>query len=154
MKQQGFTLVELMITVAIIGILAAVAIPNYQQYIARTQVTEAVNVIGGLKIEFTHHYGVTGACPQNNADGFLTATEYQGKYVNKVDFGGSITSVVGSTCSMTATFKNTGIYPSLAGKTIIIAMTLSPTTGASQWEVRQSITQGTVPIELLPTSLR
>lgn len=47
--QKGFTLIELMIVVAIIGILAAIAIPAYSNYITRSQVTEAVNLAGGLK---------------------------------------------------------------------------------------------------------
>ena len=59
------------------------------------------------------------------------------KYVEKVDFGGALASVTDSSCSLTATFKSTGVYPGLSGKTIIVAMTIQ-STGASQWEVRQS----------------
>lgn len=151
--QTGFTLIELMIVVAIIGILSAVALPAYQEYIARAQVTEAINIISGLKIEYTSAYGETGSCPVNGADGFDLATNYSGKYVEKVDFGGALASVTDSSCSLTATFKSTGVYPGLSGKTIIVAMTIQ-STGSSQWEVRQSITNGTVPPNLLPTTLR
>jgi type IV pilus assembly protein PilA len=151
--QTGFTLIELMIVVAIIGILSAVALPAYQEYIARAQVTEAVNIITGLKIDFTTAYGVTGVCPVNGADGFDAATYYEGKYVEKVEFGGALAYLANSTCHLTATFKTTGAHPGLIGKTIIFAMTVGPT-GSSQWEIRQSMTQGTVPVTLLPTSLR
>jgi type IV pilus assembly protein PilA len=152
-SHSGFTLIELMIVVAIIGILAAVALPAYQDYIARAQVTEAINIMTGLKIELTTAYGETGVCPINGADGFGAPTYYEGKYVEKVDLGGLLASVAGSTCSMTATFKSSGAHPGLSGKTVVIAMTVAAS-GASQWEVRQSITQGTVPARLLPTSLR
>ncbi len=151
--QTGFTLIELMIVVAIIGILSAVALPAYQEYIARAQVTEAINIISGLKIEYTSAYGETGSCPVNGADGFDLATNYSGKYVAKIDLGEALASVPNSSCSLTATFKSTDVYPGLSGKTVIVAMTIQ-STGSSQWEVRQSITNGTVPPNLLPTTLR
>ncbi len=149
----GFTLVELMIVVAIIGILAAVAIPSYQQYIARAEVVEAVNLLAGLKVDVVGSYGELGICPANNTNGFGAATEYKGKYIDKIEFSGPLVYLPNSLCTMTATFSNTNVHVGLSGKTIIITMELLPS-GISQWQVRQSVTLGTVPAPLLPTSLR
>ncbi len=66
MKQQGFTLIELMIVVAIIGILAAIAIPQYQNYVARSQVAEAFNLFGTIKTAIGVYYNIEGKFPTSN----------------------------------------------------------------------------------------
>ena len=66
--QQGFTLIELMIVVAIIGILAALALPAYQDYTGRAQFSESLTVAGGLKTDVLDYVGQHGACPANATD--------------------------------------------------------------------------------------
>jgi type IV pilus assembly protein PilA len=81
--QKGFTLIELMIVVAIIGILAAIAIPAYQDYTIRAQVTEGLNLAGDLKAAVGETFANTGEWPvDNNAVG-ITAVK-SGKYVTGV----------------------------------------------------------------------
>lgn len=65
-KQQGFTLIELMIVVAIIGILAAVALPAYQDYTIRAKVTEAIGIAAAAKTAVSEHVISRGAWPTNN----------------------------------------------------------------------------------------
>ena len=151
--QNGFTIIELMITVTILGILMSIAIPTYQDFIARAQVMDAVNSIAGLKADFTSSYSTTGVCPVNGVGGFGSPTSYEGKYISKIDFSGSLFYIPNSTCTLTATFKTSDISVYLNGKKIIITMSQT-NSGASQWEVRQNITQGTVPPRLLPSTLR
>jgi type IV pilus assembly protein PilA len=85
-RQAGFTLIELMIVVAIIAILAAIAIPAYQDYLIRSQVTEGFSLAEGLKVAVTEYYDNTGQFPTTEAQaGLQGANAYAGKYVSRVD---------------------------------------------------------------------
>jgi type IV pilus assembly protein PilA len=83
MNHKGFTLIELMIVVAIIGILAAIAIPQYQNYVARAQVAEAFSLASGAKTAVAEHYMTTGSFPDDNEAAGL-ASAITGKYVESV----------------------------------------------------------------------
>lgn len=86
--QQGFTLIELMIVVAIIGILAAVAIPAYQDYTIRAQVSEGLSLASGAKTALAEYYNQRGTFPGDNASlGLQAEDQITGSYVEGLDAG-------------------------------------------------------------------
>ncbi|HFA8110921.1 TPA: pilin, partial [Neisseria gonorrhoeae] len=96
--QKGFTLIELMIVIAIVGILAAVALPAYQDYTARAQVSEAILLAEGQKSAVTEYYLNNGEWPENNDEaGVASSGEIKGKYVQKVEVNnGVVTATMAS----------------------------------------------------------
>ncbi|EMT3511177.1 pilin [Neisseria gonorrhoeae] len=89
--QKGFTLIELMIVIAIVGILAAVALPAYQDYTARAQVSEAILLAEGQKSAVTEYYLNHGKWPEDNTSaGVASASEIKGKYVQKVEVNNGV----------------------------------------------------------------
>ena len=93
-KQQGFTLIELMIVVAIIGILAAIAIPAYQDYTIRAQVSEGINLSAGAKAAVTEYFQDVGTLPLDNPEaGIASPDEIVGRYVTSVTVANGVITV-------------------------------------------------------------
>ncbi|EPI5595909.1 pilin [Neisseria gonorrhoeae] len=107
--QKGFTLIELMIVIAIVGILAAVALPAYQDYTARAQVSEAILLAEGQKSAVTEYYLNHGEWPKDNGDAGVasSASDIKGKYVKSV----TVTNGV-----VTAEMASTGVNKEIQGK--------------------------------------
>lgn len=140
--QKGFTLIELMIVIAIIGILAAIALPAYQDYTVRSKVSEGLNMVGAAKLAVAETYDSTGAFALNNASyGMPTAASIQGTYV-------SFISAVGTRITIQYMPAGVGGNPPADGQTIFIVA--STNTGSVEWDC----TTGTMPAKYRPANCR
>ncbi|MBI1451839.1 MULTISPECIES: pilin [Acinetobacter] len=130
--QKGFMLIELMIVVAIIGILAAIAIPAYQNYTTRAQVSEALNMASSYKGELIAIYGEGGTCPASvEMMGGGVSGLINSKYVQSV---GLNTTYPGALCAFEFTFSSSGMNAGVAGKKLIFAMMNYSGSGSARWE--------------------
>jgi len=157
--QKGFTLIELMIVVAIIGILAAVALPAYQDYTIRAKMSEVILAASACRTSVTEVYQTGGTPPTANGWGCENTTGGASKYVNKVltDTNGIITVVIGTGIDATnVDTKLVTLAPMIStGATVAIANSTNDMgKGVNQWRCG-STTDGTnLAAKYLPGSCR
>jgi type IV pilus assembly protein PilA len=139
-NQRAFTLIELMTVVATIGILASLAIPAFQTYSVRAQVSEGLNLAGPVQAAIVAYNLDSGTFPADNADAALgTPTSYSGSYVESISVTGAVISIqYGNDASA-----------QIAGETLTITATRF--SGSIKWACA---TSGVIPAKYLPTVCR
>ncbi|HFB6214217.1 TPA: pilin, partial [Neisseria gonorrhoeae] len=129
--QKGFTLIELMIVIAIVGILAAVALPAYQDYTARAQVSEAILLAEGQKSAVTEYYLNHGKWPEDNDKaGVASSSSIKGKYVKEVKVENGV---------VTAKMKSDGVNKEIKDKKL--SLWAKRENGSVKWFCGQPVTR-------------
>lgn len=138
--QKGFTLIELMIVVAIIGIIAMIAMPAYQTYLIRAQIAEGLNIVGPVKQALSEYQKDTGNYPANNTQaGLMIPTSYVGSYVTSISVNGDTISIM---------------YGNKANAEIngwTVSIIAQDNAGSTSWVCESG---GTIPSKYLPSACR
>ena len=139
--QQGFTLIELMIVVAIIGILAAIAIPAYQDYVIRAQISDGLSLAAGSKTALAEYYQNNGDFPTDQGDaGLAEPEEIVGRFTSSVD-GTDTAGVITITYGREANSV-------IDGETVLLSAITHP--GSIEWTCKSNTLEG----KYLPSSCR
>jgi type IV pilus assembly protein PilA len=153
-RQGGFTLIELMIVIAIIGILAAIAIPAYQDYTVRTQVSEGMVLADGVKTALSEYYANLGRFPSSNASaGLESMRSISGKYVQTLDAGsnpGVIAILFSKSPPQQASAR-------IDGSQLAFSASAGSSLGATNWNCKASATgavRTTIANKYLPSICR
>jgi type IV pilus assembly protein PilA len=130
-NQKGFTLIELMIVVAIIAILAAIAISQYQDYVIRSQVSEGSSLADGVKTALGEYVNNRGVFPaSNSAAGLANSASIKGEYVSDVNVGTTTGQII-------ATYSGAKANSNLTGKTLTFSAVRNA--GSLEWHCKSTV---------------
>ncbi len=161
--QQGFTLIELMIVVAIIGILAAIALPAYQDYMIRSKMTEVLGLAAAAKTTITEFRQATGLWPENADEAGVNANAAQSQYLSAgVTISTNGGQGIGSTLDINYTVSATAIgatateFGSGGGgtETYVLQGSVTAVGAGIQWTCKTDDTGGTIAKKYLPANCR